>query len=107
MKLQIKEYKKSKEKNPIKDTHCTEIPHADSPLVTWPVSLGQRLRVELQTINWQSCTITEKAPTLVQAFSVFVKTDCETDGLSAALVDRHHVARCWVTSLGKCPGQAL
>ena len=49
--------------------------------------------IELLTINRLSCTITEKAPTrafswlkaattvdLVEAFSVIVKTDCETDG---------------------------
>ena len=35
-------------------------------------------RLELLTINWQSCTITEKA--LVGVLSVIVKTGCGTDG---------------------------
>ena len=70
-------------------------------------------RLVLQTINWRSCTITEKAPTLSlliiasgtqfqclkcksaskcrrfqpeEAFSVIVKTDCESEGSSAALL---------------------
>ena len=58
----------------------------------------------LQTINRQSCTTTEKAPTraLVDAFPVIVKSDCETDGSSAALLAtlappvghvHHHLAR--------------
>ena len=38
----------------------------------------------LQTINWRTVTITEKAP--ARTFSVIVKSDCETDGSSAALV---------------------
>ena len=43
------------------------------------------LSVVLQTINRRSCTITKKAPTW--AFSmVIVKTDCETDGSSEAIV---------------------
>ena len=57
----------------------------------------------LQTFNRRSCIITEKAPTMdteclnsvlnvkgpfnqEKAFSVIVKTDCETDGSSAALL---------------------
>ena len=40
--------------------------------------------LQLQTINWRTVTITEKAP--ARTFSVIVKSDCETDGSSAALV---------------------